>query len=765
MGEVYETHANAVHPAHLRERAAATAFRTSEQRYAGQVLERWIRGVIRWRIFVIAGWVAILLLGALSVAKLPALLTTSLSVPGTSSAQANAILEHEFAENVEGSYTVVLPETSPTKAQLATLNTEFRAAARSVPGAQVIPIASTEGVLYGTLSTTLDLAQASSYTTTLRQALARAGLTTAVVTGAPALQHDITPVLTTDLHRGEVIAVALALLVLALVLGLSWSMLVPLVVAGCTMAGALSIIYALAHHFLMVLYIPNLVELIGLGLAIDYSLLIVHRYRHEIAKDLGGPTDAIVATMASAGRTVLFSGLAVTLGLSVLFLIPVPFVRSLGFAGLVVPLVSLTSALTLQPVLLSLLGRRGVRSAFTPLGAVGALKRGLWTRLGHFVTRRPRSVALSSTALLLVAASALAWFQLTPGSLSAIPQNSPAAKGLAMLRDRGGPGILTPTQIVIDAGSPHKAVDKAVSAATLRLAIKLTQDPEVFLVAISAYAPYVAGADRYRQIIAIGREDFGAEASQHLVARIRDRDIAGARFPSYVSASVGGAPAQGVDFLNRVYGNFVWIILLILLLAYLVLLRAFRSLLLATMAVLLNLLSIAATYGLLVVVFRFGVGAHTLGLYRVSQIEGWVPVFLFAMLFGLSMDYEVFFVTRMREAWDHGADTTGAIIEGMTHTGRVVSAAALIMIGALLGLILGRVAGLQELGVGLALGVLVDATIVRGLLMPSLMAMAGRWNWWLPSPLARLIGVKPSPLEARELKGRRDGGELVSSSG
>jgi RND superfamily putative drug exporter len=713
------------------------------------VLERWIRGVIRWRVFVIASWVAILLLGAFSVAKLPALLTTSLSVPGTSSAQANEILGHAFDENVEGSYTVVLPETSPTKAQLATLNTEFRAAARSVPTAQVIPIASTEGVLYGTVTTTLDLARASSYTDTLRRALARSGLTTAVVTGAPALQHDITPVLTTDLHRGEVIAVALALLVLALVLGLSWSMLVPLVVAGCTMAGALSVIYALAHHFLMVLYIPNLVELIGLGLAIDYSLLIVHRYKHEIAKDLGEPTDAIVATMASAGRTVLFSGLAVTLGLSVLFLIPVPFVRSLGFAGLVVPLVSLASALTLQPVLLSLLGRRGVRSAFTPLGGVGALKRGLWSRLGHFVTRRPRSVALSATALLLVAASALAWFQLTPGSLSAIPQNSPAAKGLAMLRDRGGPGILTPTQIVIDAGGPHRAVDKAVSAATLRLAIKLTQDPEVFLVAISAYPPYVADADRYRQIIAIGREDFGAEASQHLVARIRDRDIAGAHFPSYVSVSVGGAPAQGVDFLNRVYGNFVWIILIILLLAYLVLLRAFRSLLLATTAVLLNLLSIAATYGLLVVVFRFGVGADTLGLYRVSQIEGWVPVFLFAMLFGLSMDYEVFFVTRMREAWDHGADTTGAIIEGMTHTGRVVSAAALIMIGALLGLILGRVAGLQELGVGLALGVLVDATIVRGLLMPSLMAIAGRWNWWLPAPLARLIGVEPTPLEAR----------------
>jgi RND superfamily putative drug exporter len=714
------------------------------------VLERWTRAVIRWRVIVIAAWVAVLVLGALSVAKLPALLTTSLSVPGTSSAQANLILQHDFAENVEGTFTVVLPETNPSRSELATMNREFRAAAHSIPTAQVIPLRSTQGVLYGTVTTTFDLARATSYTTPLRQALARAGLTGAVVTGAPALQHDITPVLTTDLHRGELLAVLLALIVLALVLGLSWSMLVPLVVAACTMAGALSIIYALAHHFLMVLYIPNLVELIGLGLAVDYSLLIVHRYKEELAGTEHSPTEAVVATMASAGRTVLISGLAVTLGLSVLFLIPVPFVRSLGFAGLVVPVVSVLSALTLQPVLLSLLGRGGVRTIALPFGVGrGAPAPGLWARLARVVTRRPGVVALAATALLVVAASSIGWFQLTPGSVSAIPQNSQAAKGLALLRARGGPGVLTPTQVVIDAGAGHKATSTAVAAASLRLAVTLSQDQQVFIVATGAGLPYVAPSGRYRQLIVIGRTDFGDETSQRLIARIRNHDIASAHFPPGVTVSLGGAPAQGVDFLALVYGHFAWLMLIILLLAYLVLLRAFRSPLLALMAVLLNLLSIAATFGLLVVVFRFGVGADTIGLYRVSQIEGWVPVFLFAMLFGLSMDYEVFFVTRMRESWDNGADTTRAIIDGMTHTGRVVSAAATIMVGALLGLILGRVAGLQELGVGLALGVLVDATIVRGLLMPSLMALAGPWNWWLPHSIARLIGAPTSPLTER----------------
>ena len=198
------------------------------------------------------------------------------------------------------------------------------------------------------------------------------------------------------------------------------------------------------------------------------------------------------------------------------------------------------------------------------------------------------------------------------------------------------------------------------------------------------------------------------------------------------------------DFLERVYGNLPWVVLLVLVLAYVVLLRAFRSLLLPLLALLLDALSIAATYGLLVVVFRLGIGASALGLYRVSQIEGWVPVFLFAMLFGLSMDYEFFFVRRMRESWDEGLANRRAVANGLAHTGRVVSAAALIMVGALFGLVSGRVAGLQELGAGLAVGALLDATVVRALLMPSLMALLGRWNWWLP--WGRGGALPPGPL-------------------
>jgi len=718
------------------------------------MLERWTRVVIRWRFVVILLWVALVVVGVFLAGRLPGLLSTSLAVPGTGSEQADAILTQHFGENIEGTFTVVFHVANPSVPTLHAMDKRFATAARAVPTGHVMALRPVEGILYGNVGTSLDLQQAASYTGALRHALKDSGLPTAYVTGAPALQYDIQPILEADLRRGEAIAVLAALVLLSIVLGPSVALLIPLAVAASTTTAALAIIFALAHEFLMVLYVPNLVQLIGLGLAVDYSLLIVHRFRQELVDRERTVDDAIVATMASAGRTVLFSGIAVAIGLSVVLVIPVPFVRSLGFAGLVVPLVSVVAALTLQPSLLSLLGRRGMRRArLSRSGAKRDGERGLWPRLARVVMHRPLVVLVGSFAVLVAAAVPTVWLQLTPGSVVAIPQDIQSARALALLRDRIGPGVITPIEVVLDAGAPGKATAPAISAATLRLAHELLGDPEVFVVAIGSRVPYVDSSDQYRQMIVIGRHDFGQEATQQLVHEIRSRFLPAARFPSALRVYVGGAPAQGADFLTRVYGAFPWIVLLVLALAYLVLLRAFRSLLLPLMAVLLDAISVAAAYGLLVVIFRFGVGADVLGLYRVSQIEGWVPIFMFAMLFGLSMDYEVFFVTRMRESWDNCGDNSRAVTDGLTHTGRVVSAAALVMVGALSGLVAGHVAGLQELGAGLALGVLLDATIVRGLLMPSLMALLGSWNWWLPVPIARLAGVEVSPLAGRE---RRD---------
>jgi Predicted drug exporters of the RND superfamily len=202
----------------------------------------------------------------------------------------------------------------------------------------------------------------------------------------------------------------------------------------------------------------------------------------------------------------------------------------------------------------------------------------------------------------------------------------------------------------------------------------------------------------------------------------------------------GGAPPKGVDFLARAYSFFPWLVVIAMIVTYLVLARAFRSLLLPLKAVLLNLLSVAASCGLLVAVFRFGIGADLLGVHRSAQIEGWIPVFLFATLFGLSMDYEVFLVSRMREAWDACGDNVEAVAFGLERTGGLITAAALVMAISFAGFVVGSIPGLQQFGVGLALAVLIDATLVRALLVPSLMAVMGRWNWWLPS---RLESVHP----------------------
>jgi RND superfamily putative drug exporter len=238
---------------------------------------------------------------------------------------------------------------------------------------------------------------------------------------------------------------------------------------------------------------------------------------------------------------------------------------------------------------------------------------------------------------------------------------------------------------------------------------------------------------RYARLIVLGRHEYGDPASGGLVRRLREHLIPAARFPVGARVFAGGAPPQGADFAERSYANFPWLVAAALLLTFLILMRAFRSLLLPLKAVLLNLISVAASYGVLVLIFRDGVGAGLLGVHRSDQIEAWIPIVLLAVLFGLSMDYEVFVVSRMREAWDAGRSNTAAVAFGLERTGRLISVAALVMIASFAGFVAGSVPGLQQFGLGLALAILIDVTIVRLVLVPSLLAILGRWNWWLPT--------------------------------
>lgn len=717
------------------------------------MLERWTRGVIRHRFAVIAVWLVLITLGLLAGSKLNEHLTTSLAVPGTDSAKADQILSEHFKENIEGTFTVILKFKNSTKSEIAALELKIAVAANSIPSAKVTQQKALGGVLFTNIGTSFNLLQAAAYTDDLRQALSAQGLDKALVTGPSAINRDVTPVLATDLRRGQAIAVLLALLLLILILGLCWAVIVPFLFAGATISLVLGLVFLIAQKFLMVLYIPNIIELIGLGLAIDYSLLIVHRFRREILDTPDGSVDdAIAKTMQTAGRTVILSGLVVSIGLATLFLVPIPFVRSLGAAGLLVPLISVIATLTLQPALLSYLGRGGV----TPRGFAGLLARkdlmtGFFARASHFVIRRPKSVFLFSVLTLAFMASSVLWLQVTPSALTSIPANLESSRALSMVTDRVGPGIITPSQIIIDLGQTDLAATPAIIKARTDLATSILKNDEVFVVATGVKPPYVDVSGRYLRMFVIGRHIFGAPVSQQLVLDLRNKYLKQTEFPNKTKFYVGGVPPQGTDLLRNILDSFPPIVFLALLFAYLILVRAFRSIILPLKAILMDLISIGIAYGSMVMVFRFRFGSSILGTYHLDQIEAWVLIFLFAVLFGLSMDYEVFIVSRMREAKDRGATNEEAITEGLAHTGGVVTAAAIILISALSGLVFGRIPGLQQLGVGLACGVLIDATLIRGLLLPSAMVLLGRWNWWLPESIAKMAKTKASPLEERSL--------------
>jgi RND superfamily putative drug exporter len=372
--------------------------------------------------------------------------------------------------------------------------------------------------------------------------------------------------------------------------------------------------------------------------------------------------------------------------------------------------------------------------------------------------RRPLAFLFAGSALLLGAGVPVFALHLTPGSAEGIPQFPQSVRGFDLLKHSIGPGAISPTQVVVDSGRAGGVRAPEVQAAIARLAASVRADRETATLRFSERPPYVDTSGRYELLVVAGHHEYGDEAAQSFVHRLRDRFVPAARFPGGVRVLAGGGPPQGVDFLDQAYRYFPWLVAGVLVLTYLLLMRAFRSVVLPLKAVILNLLSVSAAYGMLVLVFRWGVGQSVLGLYQIGQVEGWIPIFLFAMLFGLSMDYEVFLVTRMREEWDHGRDNREAVAYGLERTGRIVSAAAIVMVAAFSGFVAGRIVGLQEFGVGLAVAIFLDATIVRALLVPSLMALFGRYNWWLPRRLARIVRVPESPLEPRRRPALRPAG-------
>ena len=667
-------------------------------------------------------------LGLVSGAHLNSHLTTSLTIPGSPSAKADALLAKGFSENIEGTFTVLYPFKNANTKQIQAFKSKIAIASESIPTSSIGEERALGGTLFASINTSLSLIQASNFTQNFRSALKEQGLKGAMVTGPPAIKSDVTPVLSQDLRHGELIALLIAFILLLLVFGLSQQFLIPFLFALGSISATIGAVYLIAQKFLVVLYIPNIVELIGLGLAIDYSLLMLFRYRKESTVSPDRLDDALVRTVASAGKTVSLSALTVAIALTTLTLVPVPFVRSLGFASALVPILSLTAALTLQPALLSLCkpSKRELKAPHL-----------FFSQLGQLIVRRPLIIAVSSLLVLVGLALPILSLHLTPSSLTALPAHLESERALHLITSTAGSGVITPNELVVDLGANHLYRAGVVTPARTALATYILKNPEVLLVATGSEPPYVESTGRYLRLFVFARHGFGAPESQKLVKSLRQISLQKFGFSREAGLFVAGAAAQGVDLLHALTVSLPWIVGLALFLTFLILLRAFKSLILPLKAIALDLISLSVAYGIVVFTFGSGVISKALGLYHLNQIEAWALLFLFVLLFGVSMDYEVFIISRIKEAKELGFTNAEAIIEGLKETGMVVTTAALIFVGAVSGLALGHFAGLQEIGIGLAFGTLIDATIIRALLLPSVMVLLGSWNWWLPAPIAR----------------------------
>jgi RND superfamily putative drug exporter len=717
-------------------------------------MTRWTGFVIAHRKRIVLAWVVMFVLGAYGAANLGGLLSNRFSVPGAESERGLNLLKDRMGDRSDGSFTLVATGVD-TPADRAAVTAAAVRAARVVRGAKAGPLQPAgRGVVYAQISTPLENQDASKLTPRMRGAIGRLRGAQTYLSGYPAINHDTQSIFSKDLQRGESIAIPVAVLVLIFMFGTLGGVVVPIVFAAITIPTTLGLVWIFAHVMDMAIYVTNIVALIGLAIAVDYSMLVVFRFREELARTPDAHR-ALTTTMATAGRATLFSGMTVAIGLALLVFMPLPFMRSMGVGGLLVPVVSILASATLLPALLAMMGRGVNRWRIIPRRVLerraDAEVTGFWHRLASAIMRRPILFFVAAAGLMLALALPATGLQLTGGDNRGVPLTTESTRGLKVLERTIGPGALAPHQIVVDTHRAGGAYDPAIVAAQRRLVALVRRDPGVQPATVAAPATVpralarranlVDRDGRVLQVRVAGRTDSGTQAAMDVVHRIRDRYVPAAGFPGAAEVLVSGAPAFGVDFIDRAYGAFPWLVLAVLVVSYLVLLRAFRSVVLPAKAVVMNLLSVGATYGVLVLAFQHGWGER-FGLQTSPQVDGWIPIFLFAMLFGLSMDYEVFLLSRMREEWDRRHDNEHAVAYGLEHTGRIITAAAIIMIATFAGFTAGSFVGLQEFGLGLSAAILLDATVVRAILVPATMKLLGRWNWYLPERVRRALRLR-----------------------
>jgi putative drug exporter of the RND superfamily len=703
-------------------------------------LTRW---VLAHKRTVVIFWVVLTLVGMASSGTASKALKQKFSVPGKEGWVTNQRIARDF-HGTGGNSAPLLPVvTLPARASLSSpaVKAELRAVEarleRTLPGSRIASYPSTDNPAFHSKDgrTTFMVAYpppdpnqpfGDNPNAAKKASAALAGMT---VAGAPVhlTGFDALSVQSGGGNGPGVLVEALlggfgALLVLAFVFA-SFLAIVPIIMAIVSILTTFLVVWGLTTVTEISPIVQFLIALIGLGVSIDYSLLVVVRWREERAHGLQGE-QAIQRAMETAGRAVVFSGTTVAIGLLALIALPLPFLRSVGYGGMLIPLISVIVALTLLPVVLS---KFGPRLDWPHVRSDDKASRS-WTRWAQLVVRRRWVAAIGAGAVL--AALVLAATSLQPGlpNVNTIAKQGDAKQGLLALEQSGiGSGALLPNEALVEGSTSPGTVARTLAAV-----------PGVQ----GAVAP---SSPQWRNQGAAIVDAFSIPDGSSASGRDTLDSVRSAVHGTGSDVHLGGLAAQNDDFINAVYGNFPLMIALIAIITFILLARAFRSLLLPLKAVVLNVISVGAAWGVLDLVWQRGYGSDFIwGIPATGSVTAWIPLMVFAFLFGLSMDYEVFILARMREEYDATGSTDGAVVRGIGRTGRLVTSAALILFLAFVSLASGPETEIKVLATGLAAGILLDATVIRALLVPAVISLFGRWNWWLPQFPARLLRVEPS---------------------
>jgi RND superfamily putative drug exporter len=565
-----------------------------------------------------------------------------------------------------------------------------------------------------------------------------------LIAGNASMGEDFNKTAESDLQTGEAFGIPIALIILALVFGAIAASVIPIVLALLAITLAVGATALLGTQFEFSFFVTNVTTMIGLAVGIDYSLFVISRFREERARGFD-KMEAIARAGATANRTVFFSGVTVVIALLGMLIVPQTIFKSIAAGSVLVVMMAVAASLTLLPAVLSLLGDRinWGRIPLVPQAQEHFDEQrpgGFWDRLAGGVMRYPIVSFLAAAGILV--AAAIPYFGINTGfsGISTLPDDLRAKQAFDVLDREFSAGLISPAQVVIDGDVNAPDVQAAID----RLESALAGDPAF---GAPEYEVNDAGNLALLEFPVAG--DPNSAEAEDAVERLDDEYVPAAFEGVAARTLVGGFTAENLDGFEMLAFYTPIVFTFVLGLSFILLMLVFRSIVVPIKAVIMNLLSVGAAYGLLVLVTQQGVGAGLLGFQQVEKIEAWLPIFLFAILFGLSMDYHVFLLSRIRERYDQTKDNTEAVVFGVRSTGRLITGAALIMVAVFGGFAAGDLVMFQEMGFGAGVAVLIDATIVRSILVPASMRLLGDWNWYLPSWLQWLpkLNVEGSALQ------------------